>query len=567
MFRLGSILRSCTVLMGGASAWIWWNGRGDSLHGGFQRREFYLDGVPDDGGRGGVIVVTHDTADTGNRFPIDLWTGCLQLVGDAAARLRNDLNGTLHGVAQPAVLHEVVRSGGWATLADASGTTPFYTDRITSGTAGVFVSNTGIINLRTGGVTTGYLDTAGRLVAPGISITTANGISSTFGSFAREIQVGTSGATCSSANSGAIRYASTILSYCDGSSWHAIFGEGSDPAGFAFTDQLSVNANALVTSNAVNLGSFAGTLTATCRGCSAIARNGVWGGTTLGGFTAGDTISLRHTSSASYDTAVVANATVGSKTSNPWTVRTASLAGPNAFAFTNVSDAATNWTYTSEAVTLTGFTGTLTATCTGCSAIARNGSWTGGTTLGGFTAGDTIAIRQNTATTTPATSTSIAAVRRCRERRFRRDGGADGSDAGAVSGATIAGTNAGIVSAALRASRRHVNSCCGDKAWRRATALTVAPGSKLSATIRVFSSGAHSRRRPAPVKSSNRRIGSSALDLSVSSEIVICPSPPGSEHRPLSLAGERWGQETALTMEGKRLCAAWRMMWPAAPKP
>ena len=62
-------------------------------------------------------------------------------------------------------------SGGWATLADASGTTPFYTDRITSGTAGVFVSDTGIINFRTSGVTTGYLDASGLLVVPGISST------------------------------------------------------------------------------------------------------------------------------------------------------------------------------------------------------------------------------------------------------------------------------------------------------------------------------------------------------------------------------------------------------------
>lgn len=44
-------------------------------------------------------------------------------------------------------------------------------DRITSGTAGVFVSNTGVINFRTGGVTTGYFDTSGLLVAPGVSTT------------------------------------------------------------------------------------------------------------------------------------------------------------------------------------------------------------------------------------------------------------------------------------------------------------------------------------------------------------------------------------------------------------
>ena len=61
----------------------------------------------------------------------------------------------------------------------------------------------------------------------------------------------------------------------------------------------------------------------------------------------------------------------------------------------------------------------------------------------------------------------------------------------------------------------------------RATALTVVPGSKLSATIRALSSADQSRRRPEPVKTSKRRTGSSisTLDLSVSSEIVICPSP------------------------------------------
>ena len=60
-------------------------------------------------------------------------------------------------------------------------------DRITSGTAGVYVSDSGIINFRTGDVTTGYFDTAGLLVAPGISVTTANGISSTNGYFSGKL--------------------------------------------------------------------------------------------------------------------------------------------------------------------------------------------------------------------------------------------------------------------------------------------------------------------------------------------------------------------------------------------
>jgi ATP-dependent exoDNAse (exonuclease V) alpha subunit len=40
--------------------------------------------------------------------------------------------------------------------------------------------------------------------------------------------------------------------------------------------------------------------------------------------------------------------------------------------------------------------------------------------------------------------------------------------------------------------------------------------------VRAFSSGNHSRRRPEPVNTSKRRAGSRSLDLSVSSEIVMC---------------------------------------------
>ena len=53
------------------------------------------------------------------------------------------------------------------------------------------------------------------------------------------------------------------------------------------------------------------------------------------------------------------------------------------------------------------------------------------------------------------------------------------------------------------------------------------------------------RRRPEPVKTSNRRTGSRSLDLSVNSEIVICRSP----HRPrtssLTARSERCRQNTA----------------------
>jgi hypothetical protein len=58
--------------------------------------------------------------------------------------------------------------------------------------------------------------------------------------------------------------------------------------------------------------------------------------------------------------------------------------------------------------------------------------------------------------------------------------------------------------------------------------------------LRALSSVNQSRRRSVPLETSHRRTGSSRLDPSVSSEIVICPSPLRSEHqrsRPLTKAG------------------------------
>ena len=55
--------------------------------------------------------------------------------------------------------------------------------------------------------------------------------------------------------------------------------------------------------------------------------------------------------------------------------------------------------------------------------------------------------------------------------------------------------------------RRQRNICAGVKPCARASALTLVPGVRLSATIRDFSAALQLRRRPAPVKISTRRAG------------------------------------------------------------
>jgi hypothetical protein len=129
----------------------------------------------------------------------------------------------------------------------------------------------------------------------------------------------------------------------------------------------------------------------------------------MAGFNAGDTIAIRLTSSASAGTAATATATVGSTTSGTWTVTTASAAGPAAFSFTDVTNATTGITYTSNTVTLTGFTGPVSATCNNCTGIARNGVW-GVSPMTGFVNNDTIAIRQTSSPGAGVATTAAVTV-------------------------------------------------------------------------------------------------------------------------------------------------------------
>ena len=98
--------------------------------------------------------------------------------------------------------------------------------------------------------------------------------------------------------------------------------------------------------------------------------------------------------------------------------------------------------------------------------------------------------------------------------------------------AATSGTNGGNEHAAgsvldpdrsSRACRRHPNTCWGQTCQRRAISDTRAPGSKVSAMIRAFSSADQRRRRPGPVRISMRR--KPAFASSLTSTITIARSP------------------------------------------
>lgn len=115
--------------------------------------------------------------------------------------------------------------------------------------------------------------------------------------------------------------------FCNGTEWVVQGSCECDtnmwPDAFNFTDQTEVERSTTISSNAVTLADFDGPLTATCgTGCTAIAKNGTWGGTSVTGFMPSDTIAIRQSSSASYSTATTATVTVGKRTSGTWSVTT-----------------------------------------------------------------------------------------------------------------------------------------------------------------------------------------------------------------------------------------------------
>ena len=104
-----------------------------------------------------------------------------------------------------------------------------------------------------------------------------------------------------------------------------------------------------------------------------------------------------------------------------------------------------------------------------------------------------------TSTRAPWNSTVTTAV----------SGDPEGSVAAVSANSGTTGTNdkvsaeAGSANWPKRARRRQSCTCWGRQPWRRATSVTIAPGSRLSATIRVFKSSGQ-RFRPAPAYTSIR---------------------------------------------------------------
>lgn len=185
-----------------------------------------------------------------------------------------------------------------------------------------------------------------------------------------EVIIGTTtGLACDTDRLGGLRWSSANSTFemCDGTSWRllAATSAGADctPDAFSFTDQTNVPLNMLTVSNSLNITGISPgcAVSVTGGGGPQISvNNGAW--TTSTSINPGDTLQVRLTSSASFNTALVAAVAVGTATDN-WSVTTKA---------SNTRIFQTSGTYNGN---LGGLTGADTACQTAAAALGYGSYW------------------------------------------------------------------------------------------------------------------------------------------------------------------------------------------------
>lgn|GEM_PF-1665236 len=170
--------------------------------------------------------------------------------------------------------------------------------------------------------------------------------------------------TCDANSEGMLRYvtAQKSVMLCTGTTWIEV---GAAPAASGvFTPVTNADLEQVYTSNAVALSGFFGIRTATATNGATIIVNGVSQGSSAN-VESGNTVALRMTSSATFNTAKSTTLNLSSY-SQTWTTTTKPQdTTPNTFSFNNLSNQELDTFVTSNSVTVSGFDGPLTASVSG----------------------------------------------------------------------------------------------------------------------------------------------------------------------------------------------------------
>jgi len=176
-------------------------------------------------------------------------------------------------------------------------------------------------------------------------------------------------------------------------------GQDNTPDAFSFTDQTGVALNTQISSNTINITGITGSVPVSISGSGGPEfriDGGSW--VTNGSITNGQTLQLRLTSSASFDTIRSATVTVGTE-NDQWDVTTVVQdTTPDAFSFTDQTNVALNTLITSNSVTINGIAGTISVSVSGAGSPqvrVNGGSWTTGPTT--ITNGQSLEVRLTSA--------------------------------------------------------------------------------------------------------------------------------------------------------------------------
>lgn len=164
------------------------------------------------------------------------------------------------------------------------------------------------------------------------------------------------------------------------------------PDQFTFTDQTNVALSTTITSNTITVSGINTAASISITGGTYSINGGAYTSTT-GTVTNGQTVSVRHTSSASYSTATNTTLTIGgvSDTFTSTTLSFTSDSIPDQFTFIDQTNVAINTTIVSNTITVSGINTAASISVTGGQYRIGSGSYT--STSGTVNNGDTVSVR------------------------------------------------------------------------------------------------------------------------------------------------------------------------------
>jgi len=179
------------------------------------------------------------------------------------------------------------------------------------------------------------------------------------------------------------------------------------PDAFTFTDQTNVALSSTITSNTITVSGISAASAISISGGTYSINGGAYTATS-GTITNGQTVSVRHTSSASNSTATNTTLTIGgvSDTFTSTTLAFVADTTPDAFTFTDQTNVALNDTITSNTITVSGINAASAISISGGTYSINGGAYT--STSGTVTNGQTVSVRHtSSASNSTATNTTL----------------------------------------------------------------------------------------------------------------------------------------------------------------